>query len=70
MKIRLFYDDEYIEDKEDYSYMYLTVDSWEDFWNLWNDKSDFIRCDSDMLYGNIIYLRKDRVIQIMGEKKR
>lgn len=66
MKIKLFYNDEYIEGKNDYSCLNLTIDSWTEFWNLWTDKSDFIRCDSDM-YGHIIYLRKDRVVQIAGE---
>lgn len=68
MKIKLFYDDEYVEGKDDYSYRTITVDTWEDFWNLWNDRSDFIRCSNDV-YGNIVYLKKDRVILIIEEEK-
>ena len=65
MKIKLFYDDEYIECKEDYSYQELTVDSWEDFWKLWTDFSQFIRCDS--FNNKIAFLRKDRVTMIIRD---
>ncbi|WP_276862577.1 hypothetical protein [Anaerococcus tetradius] len=67
MKIKLFYDDEYIEGKDDYSCMILTIESWEDFWDLWNDSSEFIRCDNSLSDGSRIYLKKDCVIQVRGE---
>lgn len=65
MKIRLCYVDEYVEGKDDYSYRDLSVDNWESFWDLWNDSSDFIKCDNP-IDEKIIYLRKDCVILIMG----
>lgn len=64
MLIKLFYDEEYIEGKDDYSYREFTVDSWEKFWNVWNNSSDFFRCD-DTFDGKRIYIKKDRVIEIM-----
>ncbi|MDU5252682.1 hypothetical protein [Anaerococcus vaginalis] len=66
MKIKLFYDDEYIEGKSDYSCLGVTVDSWKNFWDLWTDSSEFIRCD-DTCNKKRNYLRKDRVIQIMED---
>ena len=65
MKIRLCYVDEYVEGKDDYSYKELSVDNWECFWALWNDASDFIKCDNS-IDDKIIYLRKDCVLIIMG----
>ena len=66
MRIKLFYDDEYVEGKEDYSYNELTVDSWEDFWELWTDFPQFIRCDNT-IKNKIIFLRKDRANMIVGD---
>lgn len=67
MKIKLFYDDEYIEGKSDYSYIILTIESWRGFWDLWNIQwCDFIRGDNTK-DGRRVYLRKDRVVQIIGE---
>lgn len=66
MKIKLFYNDEYIEGKNDYSCLNLTIDSWEEFWDLWNDSSEFIRCD-DTYDEKRNYLKKDRVIQILED---
>lgn len=68
MEIKLFYDDEYIEGRNDYSCVKVTFDSWEKFWDRWNDASDFFRCD-DMYYGGRCYIKKDRVIQIIGDEE-
>ena len=65
MLIKLVYDEEYVEGKCDYSYRKFTVDSWENFWDIWNDSSDFFRCD-DTIDGKRIYIKKDRVIEIMA----
>ena len=64
MKIKLYYDDEFIEGKSGYSCLRVTVDSWEKFWDLWNNSSEFIRGD-DTYDEKRNYLKKDRVIQIM-----
>lgn len=68
MLIKLFYDDEYIEGKDDFSYMEVTVDNWIDFWLKWVSSSEFILCDNTY-DGKTVYLRKDRVIQIIGDDK-
>lgn len=66
MEIKLYYDDEYVEGKNGYSCCTVNVDSWEEFWDLWNDSSEFIRCD-DTYDEKRNYLKKDRVIQIMED---
>lgn len=66
MKIRLYYDDEYIEGKNDYTCLNLTIDSRENFWDLWTGSYEFIRCD-DTCNKKRNYLRKNRVIQIMED---
>ena len=43
MEIKLYYDDEYVEGKNGYSCCTVNVDSWEEFWDLWNDSSDKFR---------------------------
>lgn len=65
MKIKLFYDDEYIEGKNDYSGAIVTVDNWLDFWDMWNNAGDFIMCDD--FDGKRSYIKKDRVIQILED---
>ena len=66
MKIKLFYDDEYIEGKDDFSCMEVTADNWIDFWLKWVNPTEFIMCDS-IDSEKTVYLRKDRVIQIIGD---
>ncbi len=66
MLIKLYYDDEYVKGKSDYSYFVVNVDSWENFWNIWNNSSDFFRCD-DTSQGKRVYIKKDRVIGIMED---
>lgn len=68
MKIKLFYNEEYVEGKNDYSYREVTVNSWKDFWNLWNDSSEFIMCDNTF-DGRKIYIKKDRVIEVIEGRK-
>lgn len=68
MKIKLFYDDEYVEGKNDYSCFVVNVDSWKNFWNIWNNSSDFFRCD-DTSKGKRVYIKKDRVIGIMEDEE-
>ncbi len=66
MLIKLYFDEEYVEGKCHYSYRKFTVDSWDKFWNIWNNSSDFFRCD-DTIDGKRTYIKKDRVIQIMED---
>lgn len=68
MKIKLYYEDEYIEETYEYSYETLTVEDWDEFWRLWNTSLDIIRCDN-AFHGGRIYLKKDRVIKIAEVKE-
>ena len=66
MLIKLYYDDEYIEGKSNYSYKTLPALSWDMFWKFWNSCEDFIPIYG--VKGEIVFLRKDRVIEIMEER--
>lgn len=68
MRIDLYYEDEYIEEKCGYSYETLTFDDWDEFWRLWNISLDIIRCDN-AFHGGRIYLKKDRVFKIVEVKE-
>ncbi len=65
MLIRLYYDDEYVEGKSDYSYKTLPVLSWDMFWRFWNSCKDFIPINEGC--GDIVFLKKDCVIRIREE---
>lgn len=67
MKIKLFYDDELIEGKIDYSCRTVTVDSWDRFWQIWKDDEEFVKCDDEE--GTEVYLKKDRVIELGGNNE-
>lgn len=63
MLIRLYYDDECVEGKSDYSYKTLPTLNWDMFWRFWNSCEDFIPITENN--GNTVFLKKDRVIEIM-----
>lgn len=67
MLIRLYYDDEYVEGKSNYSYKTLPALSWDMFWKFWNSCEDFIPIYEGS--EDIVFLRKDRVIEIMEDKE-
>lgn len=66
MKIELYFEDQYIEGTTNYSSRTVTTDSWDRFWQLWNHDEEFVRCDDES--GTEIYLKKDRVIELMSPR--
>lgn len=65
MLIRLYYDDEFVEGKRDYSYKTVLELIWDTFWKFWESCDEFIPIDEGN--GDIGYLKKDRVIEIMED---
>lgn len=66
MKIELYFEDQHIEGNNNYSSRTITTDSWDRFWELWNHDEEFVKCDD--VYGSEVYLKKDKVIEIMRSR--